>query len=68
MILSEMHPGEHAVLLALPPLCLPGLLSPGKRISLVLKRRGLAVIEVSGTGLALSGELADRIIVVRAPT
>ena len=68
MILSEMRVGEQAVLLALPPLCLPGLLTPGKRISLVLRRRGIAVIEVGGIGLALSDALADRIVVVRAPT
>ena len=68
MILSEMHQGEEAVLLALPPLRLPRLLSSGERIAMVFKGRDLAVVEVGGTGLALSGELADRIIVVRAPT
>ena len=68
MRLSEMRVGENAVLLGAPPRCLPQVLLPGRKISLVLKRHGLAVIEVEGIGIALSGDLAERIVVVRAPT
>ena len=68
MILSELRTGDVAVLLAVPEVLLPNSLSPGGRISLVLNRPELSVVEAGGTCFALSGELARKIVVVRAPT
>ncbi len=68
MILSELRAGDTAVLLAVPEVLLPDSLSPGGRISLVLNRPELAVVEAGGTCFALSGDLARKIVVVRAPT
>ena len=69
MLLSELNVGECAILLALPCLHLPKPLRPGGRVSMVMRREGLALVETAcGTGLALCGELARQIVVVRAPT
>ena len=67
MFLNELSVGEQAVLLAVPGLLLPQSLAPGGKISLVLSRPELSVVEAGGTCFALSGDLARQIVVVRAP-
>ena len=67
MLLKELQTGESAVLLAAPCM-LPSLFRPGGRVRMVMKRPELTVVETEGVGFALCDGLAERIVVVRAPT
>ena len=68
MILSELHKGETAILLAVPDSVLSFMLRPGGRVQLVLSRPELTVIDVEGARFALSPQLSDQIVVLRAPS
>ena len=68
MILSELHKGESAILLAVPESVLSFVLRPGGRVQLILSRPELTVVEVDGARFALSPQLSDRIVVLRAPS
>lgn len=65
MILTDLAPGEGGVLLAVPGVLLPLCLRPGGRISLVMKRPELSVVDADGARFALAGELARQIIITR---
>ena len=68
MILTELKQGESAVLLATPDVLLPQALRPGGRVQLIMTRPELSVVTAGKSHFAVAGELAKRIIVVRAPT
>jgi hypothetical protein len=67
MILSDLLPGEYAVLLGAPNLLLPTALGAGKKVQLVMKRPELSLVLADGIRFALSGSLAEQLVVVRAP-
>ena len=68
MLLCEMKVGEQAVLLAMPTEQVPRALRQGKRVALVMSRPELSVVLAGDMRYAISGDLARRIVVVRAPT
>ena len=68
MYLCEMKNGEEGVLLAMPTERVPRALRQGRRVALVMSRPELSVVLAGGMRYALAGELARKIVVVRAPT
>ncbi len=65
MKLTELSPGEAGVLLSVPHTLLPFSLRPGNRISMVMTRPELSVVDADGARFALEGELARQIIITR---
>lgn len=65
MKLTELSPGETGVLLSVPHTLLPFSLRPGNRVSVVMTRPELSVVDADGARFALAGELAQKIIITR---
>ena len=65
MKLTELSPGETGVLLPVPHTLLPFSLRPGNRVSMVMTRPELSVVDADGARFALAGELAQKIIITR---
>lgn len=63
MKLTELSPGEVGILLSVPHTLLPFSLRPGNRISMVMTRPELSVVDADGARFALAGELARQIII-----
>ena len=68
MLLSEFANRQEGILLATPSPRLCFALRPGERITMVMQRPELSLVEVAGQPLALAPDLARQIVVVRIAT
>ncbi len=68
MLLSEFSTGQEGILLGAPSSRLGFAFQPGGRITVVMRRPELSVVEVGGKPFALAPQLAEQIVVVRIAT